>query len=152
VTVTEAQALVAHLLAAFPQVEVRGETAPTYVRYLLDLAKAAAEEAIEELILTSPSFPTIAAIRRRVMEGTLGLPSAAETWVAVGARDRQGELHALAKEARELVGGAWAIRTSDNPSITRAQFLKVYDELRERALVQANRDSRRGRATGSADG
>ena len=150
-TVAQAQKLVAQLLAAYPDVQPREETFATFVRFLVDLDKQAAEEAIEELIAASTTMPTIAAIRRRVIEEELELPSAAEAWVAINEHNRTDGLHEVAKEARELLGGSWAIRTSDKPSITRAQYLKVYEELREKALRDANRRSRKGRSIGSAE-
>lgn len=150
-TVDQAQKLVELIVGAYPEVELRDETIPIYVRFLVDLDEGAAREAIEELISVSLKMPTIAAIRRRVIEEELGLPSPAEAWVAISDSTRKtDELHELAKEARELLGGSWAIRTSDNPTVTRAQYFKVFEELRERALHEANRRSRRGRAIGSA--
>ena len=147
-TVDEAQRLVSLLFSAYPQVALRDGTAAAYVRYLVDLDADAVEAAIEELILTDRALPTIASIRRHVVEGKAGLPTAIEAWAALNAHQRPGELHELAKQARELLGGSWAIRTADNPSITRAQYVKVYDELRERALADANRASRRRAGAG----
>lgn len=152
-TVAEAQKLVALLVAAYPEVELREETVPTYVRFLVDLDRRAAEEAVEDLIATSVAMPTAAAIRRQVINEELQLPTAAEAWISVSdTASKAEELHELAKEARELLGGSWAIRTSDQPSITRAQYLKIYDELREKTLLAANRRSRRGKTIGSAKG
>ena len=150
-TIDQAQRIVIELFAAYPEVKTREETFPIYVRYLVDLEKAAVEEALEELIATSTTLPTIAAIRRHVIEEELELPTAAEAWVAINDRERNDELHELAKAARELLGGSWAIRTSDAPNATRAQFLKIYDDLRERALSDANR-RRRGKKVGSQGG
>lgn len=150
-TVSEAQKLVGVLCAAYPEVELREETVPTYVRFLVDLDRAAVEEAIEDLIATSVRMPTVAGIRRQVINEELKLPTAAEAWISISDTKKGEELHDLAKEARELLGGSWAIRTSDQPSITRAQYLKIYDELRDRTLVEANRRSRRGKTIGNAN-
>lgn len=149
-TVAQAQKLVNGLIAAYPEVQPREETVATFVRFLVDLEHHAAEEAIEDLIATSLSMPTIAAIRRLVINEELQLPTPAEAWLAVSEPTRAEVLHDLVKEARELLGGSWAIRTSDQPSITRAQYLKIYEELREKALQVANRQSRRGRSISSA--
>jgi hypothetical protein len=151
VTVAQAEKLVDILIAAYPEVAMREETFATYVRFLVDLDKGAVEEALEDLIATSLAMPTIAAIRRQVINEELQLPTAAEAWVAISDSTRTEELHDLAKEARELLGGSWAIRTSDQPSITRAQYLKIYEELRERTLRDANRRNRRGRSIGAAE-
>jgi hypothetical protein len=152
VTVDEAQRIVTELFAAYPEVNTREETFPIYVRYLVDLERKAVDRAIEALIATSTMLPTIAAIRRHVVEEELELPTAAEAWIAVNDRARSDELHDLAKEARELLGGSWAIRTSDTPHATRSQFLRIYDELRERALLDANRRRRSGTRLGSRSG
>jgi hypothetical protein len=149
-TVAQAEKLVDLLIAAYPEVAMREETFATYVRFLVDLDKDAVEEALEDLIATSLKMPTIAAIRRQVINEELELPTAAEAWVAISDSTRSEELHDLAKEARELLGGSWAIRTSDQPSITRAQYLKLYEELREKTLRTANRRHRRGRSLGAA--
>ena len=151
VTVDQAQKLVTLLVASYPEVQPREETFATYVRFLVDLDKAAAEEAIEELISVSTTMPTIAAISRRVIEEELALPTAAEAWIAISDTTRKtDELHELAKKARELLGGSWAIRTSGNPAVTRAQYFKIFEELRDKALHKANRRSRSGRSIGSA--
>ena len=150
-TVDQAQKLVTLLVASYPEVQPREETFATYVRFLVDLDKAAAEEAIEELISVSTKMPTIAAIRRRVIEVELALPTAAEAWIAISDTTRKtDELHELAKKARELLGGSWAIRTSGKPAVTRAQYFKIFEELRDKALHEANRRSRSGRSIGSA--
>ena len=151
-TVDQAHKLVSLILAAYPEVQPREETLATYVRFLVDLDKGAAEEAIEELVSVSTQMPTIAAIRRRVIEEQLGLPTGAEAWIAISDTTRKEQLPELAREARELLGGSWAIRTSDNPTITRAQYLKVFEELRDKAFREENRRSRRGRPIGLAEG
>lgn len=150
-TVSQAQQLMELLLAAYPEVHPREETFPTYVRFLLDLEYGAASEAVEDMIAVSPKLPTIASVRRRVLEGELELPTAAEAWMAINDPHRQKELHALAKEARDLIGGAWAVKTSENPSITRSQYLRIFDDLREQAFLRADRSSRRGRGIASAE-
>lgn len=149
-TTAQAENLVELVLAAFPATQTRDETFGLYVRFLLDLDYRAAKEGIDELISVSTEMPTIAAIRRYVIEDELQIPTPAEAWISVSDTSRKHELHKLATQARELLGGSWAIRTSDQPSIMRAQYLKLYDELRERALVDANRRSRKGRSIRSA--
>lgn len=150
-TVAQAEKLVGVLIAAYPEVQMREETFTTYVRFLVDLEQCAAEQAVEDLIATSPTMPTIAAIRRFVINEELQLPTPAEAWLSISDTTRGEELHVLAREARELLGGSWAIRTSDQPSITRAQYLKIYEELREKTLQDANRRSRRGKSISAAE-
>jgi hypothetical protein len=47
----------------------------------------------------------VAAIRRRVINEELRLPTAAEGLVSISESTRIEELHELAKEARELIAG-----------------------------------------------
>lgn len=124
------------LLAAYPQVALREQTEETYIRWLLDLDPGVVSRAIEDLIASSAVLPTIAEIRHAAMEETVGVPTALGAWVSL--MEREGELHDLTKQVVKLFGGTWGIRTSAEPSITRAHFLKVYEAERERWLRREN--------------
>ena len=98
-TVAQAQDLVRLIIATYPEAETSEETFATYVRFLIDLDHSAVEAAVEGLITTSLTMPTVAAIRRLVITEELRLPSGAEAWVAVSEPGQTEELHELAKEA-----------------------------------------------------
>ena len=128
--------LVEKLRAGFPHHALTDAQAETYARYLRDLDSAATEALVEELIATSVEFPRIAELRRPIIEAAAGIPDAAEAYRSLS--EPGADVHELAREVRELMGGVWAFKTSENPSITRAQFLKLYAEKRDELLRQAN--------------
>ncbi len=139
----EASRLVRTLIDAFPQVELRARTEEIYVRWLADLDRGHAEEAIDLLIGSSMTLPTIGEIRRLVVEHQFGIPTAEEAWVSVN--DRDVEIHDLTREVVRSFGGSFNIRTAEEPGIMRAQFLKAFDATRERYMRDANSASYRGR-------
>jgi hypothetical protein len=137
----EAQDLAQTLLGAFPLVELRERTVDVYVRWLADLDYTRANEAVAVLIASATSLPTVAEIRRMVVEEEHPVPTAAEAWISVN--QRGAKMHELAKEVAHSFGGVYNIRTSDEPRIVRAQFLKSYEEVRERHLRALNAASYR---------
>lgn len=149
-TGTTPQQLLADLACAFPRHPIKPETFRVYLRELADLPPAALEAACRELIRTSEFFPTVRAIREAAVERLLGLPGEAEALAQVEARadwfkdaehEREGDppdVHPRVKEALDHVGGFYAFRTAENPSVVRGQFLRLYRELRERDLREAN--------------
>lgn len=129
------------LIAAFPSTKAGEATVRVYVRDLADLPVDEVERAAILLRATVRFLPTIAEIRATVAEERLGLPSPIEAWeiVAAAAFERKRPPEGTPSEvirAREIVGGASAIRETTNPSILRAQFLAAYDELRRHAVGQ----------------
>ena len=81
-------------------------------------------------------LPTIATVRRAVVNRDLALPTPLEAWQA--ASTRNAELHPLVKEVVNLFGGRFTIIGSHEPTIMRAQFLKAYSERRDEELRRAN--------------
>jgi len=140
--VWEADQLARTLFAAFPLAEVRERTLEIYARWLSDLDRANVEDAIDMLIASSTTLPSVAEGGRLVLEAQHLVPTAAEAWVSVN--ERGVELHELTKRVAETFGGVYNIRTSDEPRIVRAQFFKTYDDLRERHLRELNAASYRG--------
>ncbi len=139
--VSEANRLLERLRFAYPQARVSEETSSFYARYLADLDPAAASEAVDDLILDSVTLPTIAEIRRRVIEKEGALPTALEAWASIVGSKPSGEIVALAPLVREvcnLFGGSYTIRNADQPTIMRAQFLKAYAERRDEELRRQN--------------
>jgi len=136
-----ANRLVERLLLAYPQTRVSEETSSFYARYLVDLDAGAASEAVDDLILDSPMLPTIAEIRRRVIEKDVELPTALEAWASIVGKQSSGEtveMSPLVREVCNLFGGSYTIRNSDQPTIMRAQFLKAYAERRDEELRRQN--------------
>lgn len=133
-TRTEASVLVGVLMAAY-RLDVTGETAAIYARALEPFDATEARAAVSRVIETEERFPSIARIRREIGERRAGLPSPIQAWELVVGEQRV--LPDVVREARDAIGGRWAIRTHDQPSILRAQFVKAYEELRVEAIHRA---------------
>lgn len=128
----EAALLTAALKAAYPRQEVDEATLAIYAESLLDLDYPAAQRTVHGLIRTSRFFPTIAEVRTAWAEHELGVPSAGAAWEQ--ASNRWPVTNPVVRRALELVGGSYAIRTSENPVAIRAHFMRVYDDLRREAV------------------
>ena len=141
---SEAQKLVAVLKAAYPRQPIPPETTRLYAAQLVDLPAEAVGQAVHDLIASSPYFPAIAEIRRRVAELQLGAPSAWQAWEEVeqqcrAASQHKGGVwepyqpqwsHPLVERVVRLVGGFWQLYDSQRLSIERAQFLRLYEQAR----------------------
>jgi hypothetical protein len=143
-TKQQAITLIDRLFACYPDSATTPDTRALFTRYLSDLDANAAETAIEELILDSTALPTIAHIRRSVIEHDSGLPTALEAYREVVQFKAGDEMHPLVLEVCRLLGGSWTIKNSEEPTIMRAQFLKAYGERRDQELRGMN--ARRFRA------
>lgn len=106
-----------------------------YAEALADLDPQAVDAAVASVIKSSRFFPTIAEIRERVGERTLGLPTPAEAWMLACGDMTWPEPCPLVRKAKQAVGGEWAFRTSENPTALRAQFLRIYEDLRDRQVA-----------------
>jgi hypothetical protein len=150
VTVEEARTLVAALKAAFPRQPVEEETVAVYVQMLRDLPTTDGQQAVEALLKRSRFFPTISEIREAVLDVWLPLPTPVQAWELVEEagriamrEGRPGEddglmrsaLPPLVWRALRAVGGELGYRYSENVNALRAQFLRVYAELRESAVA-----------------
>jgi hypothetical protein len=134
----EVRELVRRLRAAYPDPPLAEESEKLYERMLVDLDFAAVDPVVDELIATMMKLPTVSRIRRAVIEPTLSIPTADEAWLAV--QMREGAVHELVAHVARLVGGGYNIRTSSDPELTRVRFVKVYDELRRKAVDRALAD------------
>jgi hypothetical protein len=135
VTPFEVRELVRRLGAAYPDPPLSDESADLYARMLVDLPYEAVDPVVDELIATAMKLPTVSRIRRSVVEPTLDIPTADEAWLAIQTHSR--ELHELVAQVVRLVGGTYNIRTSADPELARVRFVKVYDELRRKAVDRA---------------
>jgi len=137
-------ALMTLLTAAYPRQELSQETTEVYVQYLQDLELKAARAAIDRLVATSEWFPTVAEIRRVVAELVCQLPSPESAWVEVMRElnrcheyERPEWSCDLVREAVGAVG--WRrMQMSENLSVERGQFLRIYGDLRRGELEECN--------------
>jgi hypothetical protein len=128
----DAERVARELFAAFPQASLREETSELYVKYLTRLDAEPVARVVPELIETMSRLPTIADIRRRIVEAELELPHALEAYHSLF--ERGTKRHPLTRYVAEIFGGDYNVRTSDAPGATRAQFTKLFEELREETL------------------
>lgn len=142
----DALALVGTLAAAY-RLDLGAETATLYAAQLEPFDAHETADAIQALISVEERFPSIARIRREIGDRRAMLPSPIEAWqlVVQGA----APLPQPVREARDAIGGPWAIRTHDQPSILRAQFIKAYEEIRAHTVIQATEDAARGLPPGT---
>ena len=128
-----ARASLALLRGAYPAATITAETVGVYESALADLDPQDVFDAVTALVKESRFLPTIAEIREVVAEHKLALPSATEAWEEARARSFgtwDDPRNAIVSRAMQLMGGTYAIKTSENPSITQAQFLKHYSAMR----------------------
>lgn len=126
---------------AFPRQEVNPRTLELYADDLSDIPLPTLGAAVKTLRRTSEFFPTIRAIREVAAEITLDLPNEDEALSQIERRlswRHEDELtrsdpppvHQDVKRALDHVGGFFAFRSTDDPSIVRGQFLRMYREIR----------------------
>jgi len=133
------------LKAAFPVWNTTPETIELYHYMLQDVQAEVAFRAVQDWILTEERFPTVAGIRRKCAEvsGVLAL-SAQEAWAEVSDAVERYGLHNWQNLERkpwsnEIIGKCvkaiswYNICHSDNPTATRAQFIKMYDEFKSKS-------------------
>ena len=141
---TAAQIL-SDLARAFPRQPIEPATFAVYLRELDDVPPDALQLAVRELIRTSEFFPSVRAIRAAAVARALALPSPAAAlaqveeriaWARNGDRDLADAppVHEVARWTLDRVGGYSALRDSAEPGIVRAQFLKLYREVRDDRL------------------
>jgi hypothetical protein len=112
----------------------------SYVSYLSDIPLPVLENGIDTLICTRTEdrLPTIGMIRSVCAELVSGLPTEAEALRQIDdrifwARAREGDCprpHPLVAEALRQIGGINVLTHSEQPAITRAQFARIYRDLR----------------------
>lgn len=130
--------LIAELHAAFPRDRIPAQTMTIYQRKVQDVPLPVLAEVIHEMIATHEHFPTISAIREAVAERTLLLPTESEALTQIETRLRgPAPLHPIVKAVFALLGGIYAYRSADNPSVFRGQFLRLYRDERARAIRDA---------------
>jgi hypothetical protein len=133
--------LIGLLCASYPSASIPAETVKTYARLLADLDPDELEPVVVGHVATSRFFPSVAELRQAVVERRLALPSREEAWERASAATADlpiAELTPPERAALDHVGGRYAIRSSEAPSVLRAQFLKAYDAERGRAVESAN--------------
>lgn len=144
----EALALVTYISSAYPSVPLSPETTAVYVEQLVELPFEVVRAAAVRHIQSCKWFPTIAELRLYA-GAEWEPPTATEAWIEVTESLRAGrgfgriESDPIVRRAAEAVWGD-AYDAPIDPDHRRF-FLRVFDDLRERAIL----DRRLGLADGS---
>lgn len=124
-----------YLRAAYPRAQFPPETVTVYAHELADLPDAEVAAACRRIARRSMYLPTIAEIRREVVEHRFAFPSGSDAWRAVlDGRVRELNCPPLTA-AYEALGGAWAVKTSTNLGAMRHAFERDYDARVERIIL-----------------
>lgn len=139
----ESAKLVGIIASAYPSWNPTKETIEVYATLLEDLYQTDAQEAVKRLVMASQYPPSVAAIRRKVLELHDGLPlTKSEAWELVmllvtkhGTYSRPRVEDELTQSVVNSIG--WReICTSTNVDTIRAQFFRLYDELAEKTVTE----------------
>lgn len=139
----ECAVLVGMIASAYPSWKPTQETVAVYVELLVDLDVKEAQNALRSLLMASEFPPSVAAIRKKVLESQDGAPLLkAESWELVmnmvrryGTYDRPAiEDYATAQVVQAI--GWREICTSTNTDTIRAQFFRLYDEVAQKRLEE----------------
>jgi len=139
----EGAQLVGIIASAYPQWKPTKETIEVYVSLLEDLEAVEAKEAVKRLVMASEYPPSVASIRRKVLELHDGMPlTKAEAWELVmllvhkhGTYNRPAIEDGITQAVVNSIG--WReICTSTNVDTIRAQFFRLYDELAEKVTTE----------------
>ena len=134
-TKQEVARLIALVTTVYPNIRlVDGEVTTVDAWHFLlddqpyDLAKQALKAVLQRQLY--PTLPTIGAIRQEIVYLKNGRPLApavafqqAQTWA-----HSDIELDEATLEAAKVIT-SWELKTSENPSATRSQFIKVYEAI-----------------------
>lgn len=142
---TDAQVvkLLAVLSAALDH-HVEPEKRDAYIFFLKDLDNAEAEAVVREWVGSGkPYFPKVSELRTLVGERRTMLPSPEEAWAAVSnaicryGRYNPPEWPNAALDAAVRAIGWLSLCNSTEPGVERAQFMRIYDAYRQRAVRDA---------------
>lgn len=118
--------------------EQQAETLMAYADNLTDFPEETVGSACAELARTEEWFPSLAKIRERCAELVLQLPTEdealAQIEACVGQEGSSAKMHPLVRSALNLVGGFAAWRVSEEPTVLRGQFCRLYREARVREM------------------
>lgn len=133
----DSRELLARLADAFPRNQLGAGTLRVYLEELADVPPDVLAQAARALIRTSEFFPTVRAIREACAEHALALPTEADALTQIEARMRWARepeadrgpapvVHPLVREVLGHVGGFHAFRATEEQTVIRGQFLKLF--------------------------
>lgn len=120
------------------------EKTKIWYNFLSDIHEGLLKQVVYEWIATEEKPPTIADLRNRCAVKLLDIPTALEAWDSVawiylhnGSMSVR-DLPETTRNALESIGGGWAIKTSEAPSIIRSQFIKAYRAIVDELIANKN--------------
>lgn len=131
------------LAAAYPHAKLTDDTFDVYAEALQDVPTEILQPALIQAAQDSEFFPTLHRIREVITNILFdGTPTAEEAWEEVsqwiaGTKNRLD--HPLIVRVVNMLGGWWQLSRSENISVERGQFLKMYANLREREREKLTR-------------
>lgn len=139
----ECAVLVGMIASAYPSWKPTQETVSVYVELLADLDKNEAQNALRSLLMASEYPPSVAAIRKKVLEQQDGLPlTKSDAWELVMSMVRRYGIYDRPKFEDKTVSevvhaiGYRDICTSTNVDTIRAQFFRLYEEQAQKHLEE----------------
>jgi len=142
-TKQECAVLVGMIASAYPSWKPTQETVAVYVELLVDLDGKVAQNALRSLLMASEFPPSVAAIRKKVLEQMDGLPlTKSDAWELVMSMVRRYGIYERPnfedKTVSEVVQaiGYRELCTSTNTDTIRAQFFRLYEEQAQKHLEE----------------
>lgn len=140
-TKQECAVLVGMIASAYPSWKPTQETVAVYVELLSDLDRNEAQNALRSLLMASEFPPSVATIRKKVLEQQDGLPlNKAEAWELVMSMVRRYGIYERPVFEDESVSqvvqaiGYRELCLSTNTDTIRAQFFRLYEEVATKTL------------------
>ncbi|HKS27792.1 MAG TPA: hypothetical protein VJS44_08230 [Pyrinomonadaceae bacterium] len=134
------------LAAAYPNASITKETLRVYEGMLADIPLDVLDAVVRQCLAECEFFPTIARLREMALNLTSNvsqMPTPFEAWGivakeigAVGHLGNPKFENPLIEKAVKIMGW-WQLCTSENPIADRAHFVKVYEQLLNRAVQDA---------------
>ena len=139
----ECAVLVGMIASAYPSWKPTQETVTVYVELLQDLDMEESHLAVRRLLMASEFPPTVASIRKKVLEQIDGLPlTKSDAWELVMLKVRKHGTYERPNFEDQIVAqvvhaiGYREICTSSNTDTLRAQFFRMYEELAEKHIEE----------------
>ena len=140
----QAASVIAGLTAAYQKDDMAAETIAVYIQFLSDIPYEAGMAAALRLIAENKFFPRVSELRQAALSAIPGnmIPEGADAWQEVIKQLTDCGYFQSPKFSHPAIGKAvktigWNnIRSSENPDITRAHFMKIYETYKGRAVSE----------------
>lgn len=139
----ECAVLVGMIASAYPSWKPTQETVAVYVELLVDLEVKEAQKALRSLLMASEFPPSVATIRKKVLEDRNELPlTKSDAWQLVMAEVRNKGIYERPTFTDQIVSqvvqsiGYREICQSTNTDTIRAQFFRLYEEQAQKHLEE----------------